>query len=350
MSIEKIEKILIKELFEKSVAENCIPEFHPDNVTKLAGDASTRRYYRVTNGDITKSYVVCLDEVKEVGQKHSFLEMQRILDLNNVRVPKIFASYLERGFLLQEDLGDTTFLKRLSDCDNKEEEYKLYLEAINLLISIQSVNIHDPKYKEAPFQNLYFDQSKLMQEVNFTKEYFLKNFLSHNLTKEQEKIIESEYLNICRVLGQKKMCLTHRDYHSRNLMCLDDELICIDFQDARQGVPQYDLVSILEDCYYQIGEENKSKLIKHYYENLIDGPMKSKLDQSADEFKYLYHLMSIQRIYKAIGSFSYIHKTRGDIRYIKYIGYSFERLKFHLSELDECKKLRKVLTQIYYEY
>jgi hypothetical protein len=43
------------------------------------------------------------------------------------------------------------------------------------------------------------------------------------------------------------------------------EQIVIDFQDARMGTPLYDLVSLLEDCYYQINEANKKELIEYYY-------------------------------------------------------------------------------------
>ena len=46
------------------------------------------------------------------------------------------------------------------------------------------------------------------------------------------------------------------------------EFIFIDFQDARWGVPQYDLVSLLEDCYYDLNEANRQTLKRYYYDNL----------------------------------------------------------------------------------
>ena len=60
--------------------------------------------------------------------------------------------------------------------------------------------------------------------------------------------------------------------------------------------------------------------------------------------------MAIQRIFKALGSFAYIYRLRGDIRYLKYIGYAFEKLRDILFRYKEFNALRVVLSEIYYEY
>ena len=49
-------------------------------------------------------------------------------------------------------------------------------------------------------------------------------------------------------------------------MVKNDDLVIIDFQDARMGIPQYDLSSLLDDCYYQLMPENKERLVKYYYD------------------------------------------------------------------------------------
>ena len=105
------------------------------------------------------------------------------------------------------------------------------------------------------------------------------------------------------------------------------------------------LSSLLEDSYYKISSDNKNKLKKIYYENFVK---KNKL-QTLDEFNYLYDLMAIQRIFKALGSFAYIYQTRGDIRYIKYMGHSFEKLRDLLFHHKDFYELRVILSEIYYE-
>ena len=149
--------------------------------------------------------------------------------------------------------------------------------------------------------------------------------------KDKIERINSEFKKMCQQLSSYKMLLTHRDYHSRNIMVHQEQKIVIDFQDARQGIAQYDLVSLLEDCYYLIGDKNKSELINYYTEKIG----LKHIGQDINEFQKNYDLMAIQRIYKAIGSFSFIYKGRKDLRYVKYIGFAMERLKQFLDKYSE---------------
>ena len=67
-----------------------------------------------------------------------------------------------------------------------------------------------------------------------------------------------------------------------------------------------------------------------------------------EEFLYLYDMMSIQRVFKAIGSFAYIYADREDQRYVKYMGYAFEKLRNIMIRHDSFSKERKILSGIYY--
>ena len=196
------------------------------------------------------------------------------------------------------------------------------------------------KYKNLNFYNLSFNEDKLMSEVDFTNQHFINNYLNYSVTDEESNFIRSSFVEICRLIVGEKMIFTHRDYHSRNLMSVDDELVVIDFQDARMGAPQYDLVSLLEDCYYQLSERNKEKLLLKYIESF------PTLD--FERFHFIYDLMAIQRIYKAVGSFSYIYFTKSDKRYLKYIGYGMEKIKSILMKYPEYSELRKTIFNIYY--
>ena len=129
-------------------------------------------------------------------------------------------------------------------------------------------------------------------------------------------------------------------------MVKDGEFILIDFQDARMGIPQYDLVSLLEDCYYELSFDSREKLIEYYYENL---PAEIHGQENFENFKCLYRDMALQRVFKAIGSFSYIYETRKDVRYVKYIGFAMEKLKCILLQDNKYEKLRKTLFGYYYE-
>ena len=59
--------------------------------------------------------------------------------------------------------------------------------------------------------------------------------------------------------------------------------------------------------------------------------------------------MAIQRVFKAIGSFTYIYHTRKDERYLKYIGFAMEKIKVYLLSNPKYDKLRTLLISVYYE-
>jgi aminoglycoside/choline kinase family phosphotransferase len=128
-------------------------------------------------------------------------------------------------------------------------------------------------------------------------------------------------------------------------MIKDGVQVVIDFQDARLGTPVYDLVSLMEDCYYQVSDSNREILLKYYYDNYFSVFDSTK---TYDDFIYLYDMMAIQRVYKAIGSFAYIYADRKDQRYIKYMGYAFEKIRNIMLKYDSLTKERKILSGVYY--
>ena len=344
MKPELSERLFVEQLFSESVEAKKVSSLANLEVEKLTGDASTRRYYRISGDD--KSYVVCIANPLEINKKISpFIEVQSILKSEGVRVPEIYDYDPNKGYFLEEDLGDQTLLKYLSSCLGKTCEFDIYKDVIDILIKIHQTS--EDKLLNKKCSKMAFDFDKLYSEIEFTNKYLYAEFFGHNLSKEEEESLKKGFSIVCKELAEQKRVLTHRDFHTRNIMVKGDENIIIDFQDARMGIPQYDLVSILEDAYYRIERSNKFELKKYYFTNLFQ---KINPDISFEDFLHQYNYMAIQRIYKAIGSFAYIYATRGDQRYIKYIGYCFENLRLILSNHEELKSLSKTLSQIYYEY
>jgi len=339
MKAEQSERILVEELFKKTIAKDLLHDELVENVEKLTGDASTRKYYRIWTSKT--SYVVCLDNPTE--DEPTFVRLQRVLHNEKVRVPLIHDKELSTGYLLEEDLGDVTFLKEIALIANRTEEFDFYKKAIDLMASIHNVDV--AKYSNEPFTKLAFDTEKLYAEMEFSKKYFLKMFLGLDVTSAPVEALYKKLYDMCYKLSCEPRVLVHRDYHSRNIMIKNGEQIVIDFQDARMGTPLYDLVSLLEDCYYQLDADNKEKLTQYYFNTYF-----KKIDSTKtyDQFKYVYDMMAIQRVYKAIGSFAYIYADRKDLRYVKYIGYAFEKVRAIMLKHDEFAKERKILASLYY--
>ena len=128
-------------------------------------------------------------------------------------------------------------------------------------------------------------------------------------------------------------------------MAKNHELAIIDFQDARLGIPQYDLVSLIDDCYYEIAHANKEDLKKYYFEHLFQIVDDQK---NYTDFIYFYDLVCIQRTFKVLGTFSSLFNLKSKFQYLKYIGSAFEKLRKTMDKYTEFHSLKKNLASIYY--
>ena len=341
MKPEQAERFFIEELFNKTQDKDILKNEKLEEVDKLTGDASTRRYYRIFT--TKESYVVCLDNpFNDEMEKHPFMSVQQFLVSNNVKVPQILDHNLPKGYSLQEDLGNETLLHKLSTLTSSEDEFVIYKKIIDQLLELH--RIPKTKVTNPNLFQLSFDYQKYMDETRFTFKYFL-NFFNKNLDENLIQELESLFDPIMKRLASQKMVITHRDFHSRNIMVRKNDLVFIDFQDARWGIPQYDLVSLLEDCYYDLREDNRQKLKRYYFDSLdpvIHG------QKSYEEFESFYRDMTIQRVFKAVGSFCYIYNWRKDDRYLKYIGFAMEKIRRVMMDDPKYAELKKKLFQHYY--
>jgi hypothetical protein len=338
MKPETSERLFVESLVGSSVDSKKIRKMDQVLIDKLTGDASTRRYYRIESS--TDAYVVCLDNPNEKVDKSTFIEIQEVFRQNHVRVPAIFDYDMRRGYILEEDLGDITLLGALSVDGDIQKELTHYTKVLEQLISIHQIPVKD--FPDASFNKLSFDYEKLKWEINFCRGHFLEGLLGIKLTTSEIKVFDQCWDKICHQLAALPQILCHRDYHSRNIMLKGSDYIVIDFQDARLGPVQYDLVSLLDDCYYQLDSKNREILLWRYFERINDGVV------SKEKFETDYHLMLLQRTLKAIGSFSYIYRERGDIRYLKYIGFAFEKMRKSFVRFPEFSELINLLSTKYY--
>jgi aminoglycoside/choline kinase family phosphotransferase len=209
------------------------------SIVRLPGDASTRRYYRIDAGK--KTYILMrMEPFGEQGDGLPFLVVQKHLAGCGVDVPGILDVDSAKGFVLLEALGDVTLLRRLQEVSSPDVERHLYERVIDSLIHLQ---VHaSPKKKKANLEafRLRFDQEKLMWEINFTIEHFYKLYLKRQIKDSELKLMQKGFSEICGFLADQPIVLTHRDFHSRNIMVTPgdkaeneaERLVMIDFQDG----------------------------------------------------------------------------------------------------------------------
>src|SRR4051794_29548809 len=93
-------------------------------VLRLAGDASTRKYYRIISED--RSWVLMFWEPFEDPEKYPFLDVQRHFARNGIRVPGVEEMAKELGVVLLEDLGDLTLERKFWENQNQEMALPYY--------------------------------------------------------------------------------------------------------------------------------------------------------------------------------------------------------------------------------
>jgi aminoglycoside/choline kinase family phosphotransferase len=318
-------------------------------VTKLPGDASTRKYYRIQAVGGETLILMKMEPFSDQASQHPFLATQKIMASQGIDVPKVIDFDPPLGFVLLEDLGDVTLLRKLQEVSQTEVERHLYEQVIDSLVTLQvkaTPRLNSSvKFPEMDAFKLRFDFEKLMWEVGFTIENFYELYLKRNLADKDRKTMIDQFGEICRLIEAQPTVFTHRDFHSRNIMAQGPRLVMIDFQDARMGPPQYDLASLLRDSYYQLDETQVRRLIEYYIAKL-EALSGEKIQQAP--FMRVFDLMGVQRNFKAIGSFASFLNKRNDAGYLKFIGNTFENIRRTLLRYPEYAALREVLFHYYY--
>jgi len=219
-----------------------------------------------------------------------FVNVTHLLAAEGLHVPHIYYSSLDFGFFLLSDFGDTQLLHKL----NKENATQLYTRALDTLQIIQNTDTANlPLYSE----------KLLLQEMELFREWYLKQHLSIQPSMSENQLMDECINALANSALQQPQVFVHRDYHSRNLMMLEDgQLGIIDYQDAVRGPVTYDLVSLLRDCYINWPETVIDELTKYFYQKHIENTPTSDGDYEC--YKKWFDLMGIQRHLKAIGIFS----------------------------------------------
>ena len=313
-------------------------------IEKIPGDASTRHYYRVQSAGGQTMIAMKMAPFEDVGENLPFIQVQKHLSSLGVATPEILDLDSKQGLILLSDLGDETLLKRLESVSTKRDQVVWFKKAIDLLVQMQSCATKNTAPIDA--YGLYFDHEKLMWEVNFTLTYFYNGGLARQIPEDELTAIREYFSAICKKISSQPWYFTHRDYHSRNVMVTpSDELAMIDFQDARMGCCQYDLASLLRDSYYQLEEDLIYELVEYYSGSLSRS---AGHKDSKTNFIEVFDLMSIQRNFKAIGSFASFYVKRQDVRYLKFIGNTFENVRRNLLKFSELDELRRLRFKYYY--
>jgi len=295
------------------------------NVRQIASDASPRRYFRVSlsaESTATSSHVPDARD-SAIGEQASpnepsepplvmptedetlivassppsenneaFLAVQKLLHRAGLTVPSLLASDLDSGFFLMEDFGDVLLSVRLTPAtvDN------LYSQALGELCGLATIPCVDA---ELPI----FDAQRIADELSVFPEWFLQKHLGLAQADLPSAIWQKLLALLVSVFREQLQCVVHRDFHSRNIMCLaDGRLGMIDFQDAVLGPVTYDPVSLLKDCYIRWPRDDQLRWLGAYREQLMAQGV--EISDDARAFARQFDLVGLQRHLRVMGVFA----------------------------------------------
>jgi len=294
-------------------------------VLPLAGDASTRRYYRVriAPGAPFPSVVVMQYPAETSPEAElPFLNVHRYLAVAGVPVPAVYRSDPGANLLFLEDAGDT-MLEDAVRVHGPVSCLPLYEQCVEILVRIQSEGTRALDGEAIPVRHS-FDVRKFSEEIDFFLRHAVREYGGIPLSDREERGIMDLFLPFLEQLAAFPRVLAHRDYHSRNVMVLGSvkspghrNLRVLDFQDARMGNVFYDLASLLRDSYVTLPEEAVEDL-RYAWRHAATADLRGAAGDPG-AFAWRFDLAALQRNVKAIGTFGNQAHNRGKRVYLRSI-------------------------------
>ncbi len=271
-------------------------------------DASFRRYFRFDSAGGT---VIAMDAPPATEDSRPFIHVAALMRAVGIHVPDVLVSDLAQGFLLLSDLGDTTYLRALTDGNAAE----LFGDAIDALVRWQLATASGvlPRY----------DEALLRRELRLFPGWFIARHLQRELSARQAAALEQLFARVVAASLAQPSVFVHRDYMPRNLMVSAPNPGVLDFQDAVIGPIAYDVVSLLRDAFISWDDERVMAWTRTYYERAQAAGL--PVHAHFDEFWRAFEWMGVQRHLKVLGIFARIRYRDGKPHYLedapRFIGY-----------------------------
>ncbi|GAB4239726.1 MAG: phosphotransferase [Deltaproteobacteria bacterium] len=321
-------------------------------VTALAGDASTRRYFRVRNGpgaSVPSVVVMRYPDIVTAEAELPFLNVHRYLSAARVPVPAVYRHDPGSNLLFLEDAGDTMLEDAVRE-DGARGCLPLYEQCVEILVRIQSEGTRALDGDAAP-SRLSFDVAKFFEEIDFFFLHAVREYGGIPLPDAEERAIEDLFLPVLERLAALPRVLTHRDYHSRNVMVMSRaktrghrNLRVLDFQDARMGNVFYDLASLLRDSYVTPPADMEDAL-RYAWRHAATKELRACAGDPG-AFVHLLDLSALQRNVKAVGTFGNQAHNRGKRFYLRFIPPTVAHLRRNFERNGELRALAQRLLPI----
>jgi aminoglycoside/choline kinase family phosphotransferase len=245
----------------------------------LAGDASARRYYRLSG---PTGSAVLMDAPPGQGEEIApFVAIARHLTGLGLSAPQILAEDAVAGFLLLEDLGDGLYARLLASESGPELAfYRAVVQAAPAPQGLTDATAAD--WAEA---------------TRLVLDWYCRAITG---TVPDGTDLLTEMASVLHQHADGARVLILRDYHAENLLWLPDRagvarVGVLDFQLAQMGQPGYDLVSLCQDARRDLGADVCDSAVRHFLD--LTGRDAVRLDASLA-------VLGAQRALRILGIFA----------------------------------------------
>lgn len=309
------------------------------SLAPLPGDASTRRYIRVThNGrnamlmdqpQHTETATAGPNATPEERHKLGYNAIARLAGADTARfvaaarylrgrglaAPDVYADDPAQGFVLLEDFGNDLYTDVMA---RGEAEAPLYEAAVDALVALHGEPAPPALATGKPL--FAYDETAMLAETDLLTEWFLPLVTGQPALPDARAEHRALWRAALASLPKFTPVFVHRDYHAQNLMWLPDRsgvarVGMIDFQDALAGHPAYDLISLLEDARREVSPAMSDFMTALY----LARAHAAGLAPSETEFRTAAAILAAQRNAKIIGIFARLWKRDGKPRYLAYL-------------------------------
>jgi len=261
----------------------------------LPGDASTRRYERLTTP--AGSTLMLMDQPPateshpcdpswtpaqrhasgwnavarlSAGRIEAFAAVAEHLRHAGLSAPDIVAVDTPAGLAVIEDFGDDLFARVIED---GEPQAPLYLAAVDAIARLHLTGLL-PEVMPGlggDWPLLTYDAVALQGGADLFTQWMPRLHPELDFGPAALDEWRAAWAPIAAMGEQKASVMAHRDYHAENLIWLPDRadhrrVGLIDFQDAVLAHPVWDLHSLLQDARRDVPPELEAVALAHYFD------------------------------------------------------------------------------------
>ena len=278
--------------------------------TPLAGDASRRRYSRLTGGPVP---ALLMDAPPDTGERlEPFIDVATFLRTANLSAPEVHAADTGAGLAVIEDLGEALYARAINKTPALEEP--LYAAAADVLAHLHTC---------APPAGLpRYDPARMGEQAALSLTWYA------SAAPDIGERLRETVASLARDLAGGMDRFTQRDYHAENLIWLPERtglarVGLLDFQDAAMAPAPYDLVSLLSDARRDVGARVAHATRARYMASVGADPK---------TFTAAYHFCGAQRGLRILGVFARLWLRDGKPGYLHFLPRVWQQMQGHLAD------------------